>query len=195
VLSLSNLEFLSLCLLGPSQSINWDEIFQHCTEVTTVKVYGRGAIDFLRTLAPPKPANTTARGDDARGARARAPDDDDNHGPAPIHMPVFPKLTSLLLESLDFHDAVPGWGVLYDLILSVVQRRTATKTPLTTLCIDNCVISAIEACDLEMLVPHFHWDEDEGPGSLSAAVRVAESRRSWRSLRLEISDNDLFASD
>src|SRR5712671_1793664 len=69
VLSLSNLEFLSLCLLGPSQSINWDEIFQHCTEVTTVKVYGRGAIDFLRTLAPPKPANTTARGDDARGAR------------------------------------------------------------------------------------------------------------------------------
>jgi hypothetical protein len=95
-----------------------------------------------------KTANTTARGkgrkrkrgDNGRGAQAQAPDDDDNDGPAPVHVPIFPKLTSLLLEMLDFTDAVPGSGVLYDLVLSASSGARRTKTPLTTLCIDDCVI-------------------------------------------------------
>jgi len=47
---------------------------------------------------------------------------------------------SLLLEMLYVSDPVPGLGVLYDLVMSAAQLRKANKTPLTTLCIDNCVI-------------------------------------------------------
>jgi len=36
-----------------------------------------------------------------------------------VHVPLFPKLASLLLETLDFTDvsAVPGSGIVYDLVL------------------------------------------------------------------------------
>jgi len=42
------------------------------------------------------------------------PDDDDNDRPAPVYVPLFPKLASLLLETLDFTDAsaVPGSGIV-----------------------------------------------------------------------------------
>ena len=72
--------------------------------------------------------------------QAYAPNDDDNDWPAPVHVPIFPKLTSLLLEMLDFGDAVPVSGGLYDPVMSTVKRRKASKAPLTTLYIDNCVI-------------------------------------------------------
>jgi len=174
VLSLSNVEFLSVDSLTPNQFINWNEIFRHCTEVTTVQVYGCGTMGLLQALTQPKLANTTFRGkgakrkhgDNDRGAGAQGPDDDDNDGPAPVHVPIFPKLTSLSLESLNFTDRVfvgDGWGDLSDLALSAVQWRKANKTPLTTLCIDNCVISEEQAKALENVVPDFRWDHDEGP--------------------------------
>src|SRR5712672_3173628 len=94
--------------------------------------------------------------------QAYAPNDDDNDWPAPVHVPIFPKLTSLLLEMLYITDAVPGSGVLYDLVMSAVQLRKANKTPLTTLYIDNCVIQEEQAKALETLVPDFRWDHDEG---------------------------------
>jgi len=90
------------------------------------------------------------------------PGDDDNDGPAPVYMPMFPKLTFLPLDSLDFTDALPGSGDLSDLILSAVQWRKANKTPLTILCIDNCTIMEEQANTLEKVVPDFWWDHDEG---------------------------------
>ena len=170
VLSLSNVEFLSVDSLTPNQFINWNEIFRHCTEVTTVQVYGCGTMGLLQGLTQPKLANTTFRGkgakrkhgDNDRGAGAQGPDDDDNDGPAPVYMPMFPKLTSLSLDSLDFTDALPGSGDLSDLILSAVQWRKANKTPLTILCIDNCTIMEEQANTLEKVVPDFWWDHDEG---------------------------------
>jgi len=77
-------------------------------------------------------------------------------------MPIFPKLTSLLLEMLDFNTEVPAFRFLFDLILSAVRRRKANKTPLTTLCIDRCIITAEEAGELEEIVPDFRWDNDQG---------------------------------
>jgi len=156
VLSLSNLEFLSIYFPCLNQVINWREIFQQCTEVTTVRVQGRGAIGLLQALIPPKHARgirgKRKRGDKGRGAQVQAP----------VHVPVFPKLTSLLLETLDFTAAVPGAGVVYDLVLSAVQLRKANRMPLETLCIDDCVIREKQAKALEKVVHDFRWDQDEG---------------------------------
>jgi len=170
VLSLSNIEFFSLSSHGPNQVINWSEIFQHCTEVTTVKVSGRGTIGLFQALTPPEQANTTTRGkgqkrkrgSKGRGARAQAANDIDSHGPGLVHIPIFPKLTSLLLEMLYFSDVAPGSGALYGLVMSAVKRRKANKTPLTTLCIDNCVIREEQAKALKKVVRDFRWDHDEG---------------------------------
>ena len=173
VLSLSNLEFLSISFSSSNEFINCSDIFQHCTVVTTVQVSGRGTIGLLQALTPPNLTNTTARGnrgktkrsDNGRGAQAHAPNDDKNDEPAPVQMPsgpIFPKLTSLRLEMLSFTDAVPGSGVLYDLVMSTVQIRKANKTPLTGLYVYNCVIREEQAKALEKLVPDFQWDHDEG---------------------------------
>jgi len=167
VLSLSNIEFLSIYFPSCNEFINWSKIFQHCTAVTTVKVSGRGTIGLLQALTPPKRPNATTRGkgrkrkrgDKGRGVRAQAPNDDDN---AQVHVPIFPKLTSLRLEMLDFTDEVPGSGALYDLVMSAVQRRKANKTPLTTLCIDCCLIREEQAKALEKVVRDFRWDQHEG---------------------------------
>jgi len=164
VLCLSNLEFLSMWTSHPNQFINWSEIFQHRTEVTMVDVYGCGTIGLLQALTPPKRADTVARGRDrkcgnnGRGAPAPAPNDNDSHAPARVYVPIFPKLTSLRLQSLNFNDLVPGSGVLFNLVLNAVQRRKVNKTPLTTLCIEACVIRGKQAKVLEKLVCGFRWD-------------------------------------
>jgi len=169
VLPLSNLECLAIYFPYPTQ-INWSGIFQHSTKVTTVKVYGRGTIGLLEALTPPKLASTMACRkerkreyiDDGRGAQAQAPGDDhdDDDGPAPVHVPIFPKLTSLSLEELDFTDEVPASGVVYDLIMSVVQRRKAKGMSLTTLRIECCMIRKEQAEALEGFVSDFQWDHD-----------------------------------
>jgi len=205
VLSLSNLEFLSLSSPSQNQFIDWNKIFQHYTEVTTVRLNGCGTIGVLQALTSPEPANTTAggnggkckRGDDANGAWARAPDNDDNdnHGPAPVHMPPFPKLTSLLLKELDFSNTVPGWDDLYDLIVSMVEQREATKTPLKTLCIERCVISADEADGLETFVPNFYWDYEEDPWESLATMFEGGFDDPSDDSEAESSDTDFFAGD
>jgi len=205
-LSLSTLKFLFIYLPDPNPfiNINWSEMFQDCTAVTTVQVHGRWTIGLLEALTPPKRANTTARGirgkrkrgDKGRGARAQVPDDD-NDGPAPAHVPIFPKLRSLMLKGLDFSDAVPGSGDLYDLILSAVQRRKVNKRPLTTLCITNCVISADQAGKFRSVVRNFCWDRKEDPWGSLRPTRFA--RGSFHDFDThygaEITDTDSSASD
>ena len=161
VLCLAHLEFLSMWSNSPNQFINWSEVFQHCTEVTMVDVYGCGTIGLLQALTPPKRADTTARedSDNGRGAQGQTPNDNDSYAPARGYVPIFPKLTSLRLKSLDFNkNVVPGSGVLFNLVLNAVQRRKVNKTPLTTLCIEHCVIRGKQAKVLEKLVCGFRWD-------------------------------------
>jgi len=155
LLFLSNIEFLSISCDILDSSINWSKVFQHCTEVTTVKVYGCGTIGFLQALTASNRADTTACGKGGKKKRS-------NNGRDAQAQAIFPKLTSLLLEMLDFTDVVPGSGVLYDLVMSAVKRRKAIQTPLTALCIDSCVISERQAKELEKLVPDFRWDHFDG---------------------------------
>jgi len=169
VLCLSKLEFLSISFLTRDQFINWGEIFQHCSGVTTVQVYGGGTISLLQAIAPPKWANSTTHREErqrkhGRAALAQAPDNGDSDELTPIHVPIFPKLTSLLLQLLYFTDEVPGSGTLYDLVRNTVQRRKASETPLTTLCVNNCAITPEQAKALEMVVGDFRWDHDKGYG-------------------------------
>jgi hypothetical protein len=86
------------------------------------------------------------RGDNGRAAQAQVPNYD-NDAPAPVHVPIFPKLTSLSLDLLAFSTIVPGTGVLFNLVLNAIQRHKVNKTPLTTqrLCIENCVIREKQA--------------------------------------------------
>jgi len=167
MVSLSNLEFLSISFPNPDEVIDWSEIFQQCTEVTTVQLSGHGTIGLLQALTP-KEANTREKGgkrkhgDKGTGARAQAANDTDNDEPAPVHVPIFPKLTSPRLQRLDFSDSVPGSGVLYNLVKGAVKRRKANNTPLTTLYIVNCVLWEDQAEALQKFVRHFRWDEREG---------------------------------
>jgi len=169
VLPLSKLEFLSIfspIIMIPV--INWGEVFQHCIEVTTVQVYGHGSISLLVALLPPpqrshEKGRKRRRGDNVGGTQFNN-NDNTNCVSAPAHAPMFPKLTSLLLEMLFFDILVSGTYDIFDLILETVKRRKATKTPLTTLCIDQRQISAEEASELEKVVPDFRWDHNEGSG-------------------------------
>jgi hypothetical protein len=112
-------------------------------------------------------------GDNSGGVQLQVQNDDENDGPAPVRVPIFPKLTSLTLDSLDFNDVVPGSGVLFDLIVNALWRRKVNNTPLTTLSIDDCVISEKQANALNKLVGDFQWDregryhKDEGEGDHS----------------------------
>jgi len=123
---------------------------------------------LLEALTPPQrpsgKGRKRRRGENDRGTRRRAPDNNNNNSAsAPVQVPIFPKLTSLLFEMLDFNNIwVPGLGFHFDLILSAVRRRKANETPLTTLCINRCMITAEEAGELEEIVPDFRWDHDQG---------------------------------
>jgi len=154
---------------NPDQFINWRAMFQHCTEVTTIEVQEGGMNGLLQALTPPKHADPLPRGNQrerkwgehGRGAQAQAPIDDDNHGPAPVYVPIFPKLTALLLTSLAFYHVMPGSDTLFNLLLKAIKRRKANKTPLTMLCIDDCFIREKQANVLEKVVCDFRWDHKE----------------------------------
>jgi len=169
-LPFSKLEFLSIFSPTTTRPVNWGEVFRRCTEVTTVQVAGNGTTSLLEALTPPQRSSEQGRkwrhGDNGRGTRRRASNNKNNNRScvsAPVQVPIFPKLTSLLFEMLDFNNIwVPGLGFHFDLILSAVRRRKANETPLTTLCINRCMITAEEAGELEEIVPDFRWDHDQG---------------------------------
>jgi len=159
-LPLSKLEFLSISSHVMTQPISWGEVFQRLTEVTTVKLYGHGTISLLQAITPPRgKGRKRGRGDNCRGPQWQTPNN--NSLSALVLMPIFPKLTSLLLEKLDFTHVVPGSGVLYDLILNAVKRRRAKKPLVSAMCITRCAISAEEAVALEEIVRDFWWSYDK----------------------------------
>jgi len=165
MLSISNLEFLSISAPDVGQSVNWYELFQHCKKITTIQARGRGTNILMRSLAPPKSTNATSRSKGKKGRR------DNRHTQTQVANCVagahasatpFPKLTSLLLENLDFGAHLPPSGSLYDTLVNTLRRRKENNTPLKTLCVDRCVISTKRANCLKRHVGELRWDRDEG---------------------------------
>jgi|SRR5712671_2316135 len=122
---------------------------------------GTGRSVFFRPL--PHRVEKDAKGDAVTTAEVHSVKQTPNNNSlsALVLMPIFPKLTSLLLEKLDFTHVVPGSGVLYDLILNAVKRRRAKKPLVSAMCITRCAISAEEAVALEVIVRDFWWSYDK----------------------------------
>jgi hypothetical protein len=134
-LPISNLEFLSICAPHAIPVANWGGLFQRCTELGTIRACGHGTSTLLRALDPPKGAI----------------------------LPIFPKLTTLFLRKLDFSQAVPNEGSLYDVLSRALQwRRTHGELPLKRLGIDRSIISAEHANALGRLVQEFGWSFERG---------------------------------
>ena len=83
------------------------------------------------------------------------------------HMAItpFPKLTSLLLENLDFNLVMDQYGVLYHVIVYVLRRHKENNTPLNMLGVDHCVITPDRAKCLKNYVQELRWDGDKGTPS------------------------------
>ena len=159
VLPISNLEFLSICA---SDSLNWVEIFKHCTKLTTLQVIGPGTSGLVRALTTPKVPN--ARGSwnwrKRRDSRDNTPAQSARRNAA--HTRIFPKLQYLSLKGLDFSEIEYPSGILFDVVEKVLrQRKALRKAPLKMFRIDDCAISARRAKALQKLVEEFHWDGKE----------------------------------
>ena len=159
MLAISNLQSLSISSCDDLRDTDWYELFQHCNKITTIQAKWFGAIDLLRSLTPPKSANMIGRHDD----RATQTQVTSAIGAGAASTSPFPKLTSLLLEALDFDEIVSASGNLYDVFADTLRRRKENNTPLKALYIDHCVISAKQVNSLQKLVREVRWDGDEGP--------------------------------
>jgi hypothetical protein len=153
MLPISNLEFLSIAtpeLVGP---VNWAELFQRCTNITTIQTVGRGTSGLIRALTPPNTKKGKKKKRDSSGTSAIPP-------PRSI---LFPNLTSLLLENLDFNESKPPSGVLYeDLANGLRLRKSTHNVPIKKMRVDHCVITVKRANALKKLVKEFCWDGEEG---------------------------------
>jgi hypothetical protein len=180
ILPISNLEFLSISSSDTIQSmgVDWYQLFQRCKKVTMIRASGRGTSGLLQSLAPPTPANTPSgrkgkkrkwkRDNRATQGQGQAANNAAGGSRATTTATPFPKLTSLLLENLNFNIAVPyfvtGTGMLGDTLINILRRRrTDSKTPVKTLTVDHCVITASRASGMQKQVEDFIWDGDEGP--------------------------------
>jgi len=165
MLPISNLEFLFISVPAFSPSVNWYELSQHCEKVTTIRASGRGTGDLLRSLAPLKPTKTTSGSKGKKGRcvnRATRLQGAINTAGGHAAITPFPKLTSLLLENLDFGSVMARYGDVYDVFTYVLRRRRANNTPLNMLGIDHCVITPDHVKGLKRYVQELRWDGDEG---------------------------------
>ena len=164
MLPISNLEFLPISASEANQSVDWYELFQCCTTVTTIHARGRGTTSLVQALSPPEPTKIPGskekygKRDDGATQPQAVTDSAGSH----VTGTPFPKLASLLLENLNFNTVVPYSGTLYDVILNALRQYEANKTPLQTLDIGRCIITADRAKSLKKFVQGFHWDGDEG---------------------------------
>ena len=139
MLPISNLKFLSISIPAFVPSVKWFELSQRCKKVTTIRASGRGTSDLLTSLIPL----------DIRAYGRIIP---------------FPELESLLLENLDFVNAMSRNGVLklYNLFWMALEDRRCANTRLTLLRIDHCVITPDRAECLKKYAQELRWDGDEG---------------------------------
>ena len=83
---------------------------------------------------------------------------------AHILLRFIPKLTSLLLDSLDLRTHMPPSAstILYDILMNALQQREMNKMPLKMLGVNRCVITDDYANSLREHVQELCWDGDEG---------------------------------
>ena len=165
VLPISNLESLSISVPDFTPPVNWYELSQRCERVTTIQASRRGTSGLLRSLAPLKLTKTTSSSKGKKGRCInRTTQLQGGIDTASKHVPItpFPKLTSLLLENLDFALAMDQYGVLYYVLAYVLRRRRAYNTPLNMLGVDHCVITSDRTKGLKKYVQELQWDGDEG---------------------------------
>jgi len=165
VLPMSNLEFLSISSPYVDESVNWYELFQDCKRVTTIQAKGDGTNGLMGSLAPPESTNVTSRSK-RKGRRRgnRLTQTQATNDVAGVHAPAtpFPKLTTLLLENLDFGADLLHGGFLCDVLANTLRRRKENNTTLKTLRVDRCLIGIHNASCLKGHVREFRWDGDEG---------------------------------
>lgn len=162
VLPISNLEFLSIHAPGIVHSIDWVEVFEQCTEITTMEAVGRGTSSLVRAI--------TTRNTKARPGRSKRRDNRNSTPAQPArstashaHVPSFPKL-AFMLTRLDFAQRKRSSGILFDVVQKGLQERMAAYRgyrALKMLRIENCIVSAKRAKALQKLVQSFHWDGKE----------------------------------
>jgi hypothetical protein len=153
MLPISNLEFLSIATPITVSSVNWAELFKRCTNVITIQAIGRGTSGFIRDLTPPNTKKGKKKKRDASGTSAIP-------ATGPI---IFPNLTSLVFQDLDFTEIKSRSGVLYDVLANGLRQRNSTyNMPIRKICVHHCVIPVKRANALKRLVTEFHWDGEEG---------------------------------
>ena len=164
MLPVSNIEFLSISAPAVVPSVKWDELsqWQRCLKVTTIRASGRGTSGLLRSLAPRIPKKTTPSSKWRCVNRATRARGGIKTTVAHARNTPFPKLTSMLLENLDFGYAMSRHGVLYDFFKLVLAERRRTKMPLSVLGVYHCVITPDRAKGLKKYVQKLRWDGDEG---------------------------------
>ncbi|KAI0289300.1 hypothetical protein BC826DRAFT_631337 [Russula brevipes] len=159
MLPISNIEFLSICAPNMVRYVNWGDLFQRCAKLTTIEANGHGASVLLEEFTPPKPKkappgeNGRKRKLDDRGVPV--PASSSHIATAGTPVPIFPKLTSLLLRNLKFFEPAHRPGALYEVLSTMLQQRKAFKVPLKMLRIDDCFIATNRANALGELVPEF----------------------------------------
>ena len=165
MLAISNVKFLSISDCDTSRCLNWYELFRQCRKVITIQANGPGTSGLLWSLAPPRSTNMTSgrKGKNRRhNDRATQTQVTSTIGTHAASASPFPKLTSLLLENMDFGEAFFRSNHLYDVLACTLRRRKENRTPLKTLCLDCCVISTKQVNSLQKLVWEVRWDGDEG---------------------------------
>ncbi|KAI0289295.1 hypothetical protein BC826DRAFT_631265 [Russula brevipes] len=161
MLPISTIEFLSIRAPHKVPSVNWGDLFQRCAKLTTIEVNGYGASVLLKELAPPEPKKvppgekSRKRKLDDRGVPVPVPASSSHTVTADTPVPIFPKLTSLFLTNLEFCEPAHLPGTLYDVLSTMLRRRSAFKVPLKMLRIDDCSIATKRANALGELVPEF----------------------------------------
>ncbi|KAF8498176.1 hypothetical protein F5888DRAFT_1906452 [Russula emetica] len=164
MLPISNLEFISIFATNIID-LNWVELFNCCTNVTTMQAIGHGTSSLVRALTAP----TVTNAGPSKEGRNRKHDNRESTLVQPTrtvahaHAAIFPKLESLGLTELNFAEGKYPSGILFDVFERGLQQRMAVSgAPLKLLRISNCYISTEHANDLKKLVQDFQSDEGEG---------------------------------
>ncbi|KAI0264873.1 hypothetical protein BC834DRAFT_1033349 [Gloeopeniophorella convolvens] len=125
----------------------WTQLFKQCDNVTRVYAEYPGTKSLLRSMKPrgPTPSGSSQDLDE------------------PTPALLFPKLTYLSLEDLDF-DRMMSYDTgerFYELISELLKHRKHRGVPVRELCISRCNVSSTEASSLASLVPKIRWDRNE----------------------------------
>ena len=188
MLPISNLESLSISAPDIIDPVNWVDLFNRCTKVTTVYASGRGTSSLVRAFATPK-VPSMRRG--WKGKKKMRRDNKDSTPAQPTrstasqssdaHVPIFPKLTLLSLKRQNFAENKHPSGILFDVVQTGLRQRKAVyNAPLKMLRIDDCAISTRRAKALQSLVQDFHWDGEKGiPGEFEEFEDPAPLSGEW----------------